>query len=74
MEKKCPTCQGTINEKGHLCVPVEKNDEKCDWCGSLIPNARHLCSAKVKELSYICNSCGRTAVDADHLCHPEKIQ
>jgi len=72
--KKCPTCHEDIGEVGHLCVPVNKKDEKCDWCGALITNHRHLCCGKVKELAYICNSCGRTAVSAEHLCKPEKIK
>ncbi|MEE8360106.1 MAG: hypothetical protein V3S04_04195 [Candidatus Omnitrophota bacterium] len=72
-EHVCSTCNKPT-EDGHLCVPTEKKDEKCDWCGALIPNPRHLCSDKVKELSYICNSCGRTAVKAEHLCDPQKIK
>jgi len=70
----CPTCQQEVADEGHLCVPVGKRDEKCNWCGSLIANERHLCSAKVRELAYICNSCGRTAVSEKHLCKPEKIR
>ena len=73
-ECKCSTCGKDTEGKGHMCVPAEQKDEKCDWCGSLIPDARHLCSEKVKGLSYICNSCGRTAVSDDHLCKPEKIK
>jgi hypothetical protein len=61
-------------EHGHLCIPPDSRDETCDWCGSLIPNHRHLCSAKVREIAYICNSCGRTAVAAEYLCKPEKIK
>lgn len=70
----CPTCKKSTGEKGHLCVPLSQDDEKCDWCGSLIPNERHLCSGKVQELAYICNSCGRTAISADNLCMPKKIK
>lgn len=69
----CPTCMHTT-EEGHLCVPVKKKDTACDWCGALIPDERHLCNEKVKELAYICNSCGRTAVRADYLCKPKKIE
>lgn len=69
----CPTCHGHTSE-GHLCVPLAKHDKTCDWCGSLIPSERHLCLDKVKELAYICNSCGRTAVQADYLCQPSKIK
>ena len=72
-EHTCPTCQQATHH-GHMCVPTSKKDEKCDWCGSLIPNERHLCNAKVKEIAYICNSCGRTAVKAEYLCKPEKIK
>ena len=73
-ENFCPTCGQTAGEHGHMCVPVHKNDEKCDWCGALIPDARHVCDKKVKELAYVCNSCGRTAVKADNLCSPKKIK
>ncbi|MFH1283107.1 MAG: dodecin domain-containing protein [bacterium] len=69
----CPTCQEPVKEGGHLCIPQTYHDEKCDWCGALIPDERHLCSDKAKELAYICNSCGRTAISADHLCNPKKI-
>ena len=72
-EHTCSTCNKST-EGGHLCVPTDKKDEKCDWCGALIPNERHLCNEKVKELSYICNSCGRTAVKAEYLCDPKKIK
>ncbi len=70
----CVTCLQPVSEKGHLCVPVTGKDTKCDWCGALIPNERHLCDEKVKELAYICNSCGRTAVRAEFLCSPKKIK
>jgi flavin-binding protein dodecin len=70
----CPTCMQETGASGHLCVPTGKKDEQCDWCGALIPDERHLCNDKVKELAYICNTCGRTAVSAEHLCSPKKIQ
>ena len=69
----CPTCQQTASASGHLCVPITKKDEKCRWCGALIIDERHACDGKVKELAYICNSCGRMAVSANHLCSPRKI-
>lgn len=71
---QCPTCKKLTREDGHLCIPLSKRDKKCDWCGALIAQERHLCSDKLKELSYICNSCGRTAVKADYLCRPKKIK
>jgi hypothetical protein len=70
----CPTCHQEVGEEGHMCVPTTKDDHTCEWCGALIPNARHLCNDKIKEISYICNSCGRTAVKAEHLCNPIKIK
>lgn len=72
--KKCPTCHEPVGEAGHLCVPTSYQDKTCDWCGALIANERHLCSQKVRKLTYICNSCGRTAVSADYLCKPQKIE
>lgn len=73
MSEKCPTCSKDAGSHGHLCVPVKQHDKECDWCGALIPDARHLCEDKVRELAYICNSCGRTAVSAEYLCSPKKI-
>lgn len=70
----CPTCHQPVGEEGHLCIPVTKKDKKCDWCGALIPDERHLCDDKIKELAYICNTCGRTAIKAEYLCSPKKIE
>lgn len=70
----CPTCMQKSGSTGHMCVPASKKDEKCSWCGAMIPTERHLCNEKVKELAYICNSCGRTAVKAEYLCQPKKIE
>ena len=74
VKEKCPTCQQQACSDGHLCVPITKKDEKCEWCGSLIADQRHLCKEKVRNLSYICNSCGRTAVRAELLCDPKEIE
>jgi hypothetical protein len=72
--KACPTCQEQAPAGGHLCVPVKKKDTLCNWCGSMIPDQRHMCDEKIRELAYICNSCGRTAVREEHLCRPRRIK
>ena len=70
----CPTCHQKVGDVGHLCSPGGNAHENCDWCGSLIPDQRHLCDKKIRALAYICNSCGRTAVKADYLCDPAKVK
>lgn len=70
----CPTCNQPAGPEGHLCIPKSTKDKTCEWCGALIPDERHLCDEKIKQLSYICNSCGRTAVKAEYLCHPQPIK
>ncbi len=70
----CPTCGGATCEAGHMCTPIDHDDEACEWCGAMIVNARHMCSGKLPEVAYICNSCGRTAVSPEYLCKPEKIK
>jgi hypothetical protein len=72
MSSNCRTCSKQT-DTGHLCVPFGKKDEKCDWCGSLIMDERHMCDKKLKKLYYICNSCGRLAVSDKYLCNPKKI-
>lgn len=71
---ECPTCHKDAKESGHLCVPRTLSHKNCNWCGAFIPNARHLCNEKVRELTYICNSCGRTAVKPEFLCSPKRIK
>lgn len=73
-EQVCPTCQKKTGEAGHLCVPARLSHKKCDWCGAFIPNVRHLCDKKLRDVTYICNSCGRTAVKPEFLCKPQRIK
>lgn len=74
MVKKCKTCGKTIGLGGHLCVPVLPQDHTCDWCGSLVMDARHMCNRKLKKVAYICNTCGRMAISSKYLCKPRKIR
>ncbi len=74
MAKKCKTCGKAIKSSTHLCVPLTSAEHTCDWCGSLIMDARHMCNKKLKKVSYICNSCGRLAVSPAYLCKPKKIK
>jgi len=74
VKKTCKTCGKTVGRSGHLCVPVTGADHTCDWCGSLIMDARHMCNDKIKDIAYICNSCGRLAVSPKFLCQPKKIR
>lgn len=39
----CPTWRGR-REAGHLCTPIDHDDEACEWCGAMIVNQRHMCS------------------------------
>jgi len=73
-EHVCATCGKETCEAGHMCTPVDHEAEKCDWCGAMIVNERHLCKGKVLEVAFICNSCGRTAVSAEYLCDPKPIE
>lgn len=73
-EELCLTCGKPVGKGGHMCTPELLGDSTCDWCGASIPDERHLCNDKVRELAYVCNSCGRTAVHADNLCDPKKIK
>jgi hypothetical protein len=70
---KCKTCGKTGGREGHLCVPALRKDATCDWCGSLIMDARHMCDKKLRKVSYICNSCGRLAVSSKYLCKPKRV-
>lgn len=72
-KRTCSTCHSEIKGSGHLCDPIEKEGDCCDWCGVQIVNPRHMCKNKVAEISYVCNSCGRTAVNPESLCIPDEI-
>ena len=73
-EHSCPTCAGATCEAGHMCTPAALDDEECDYCGALIVSERHMCTGKVPDVAYICQTCGRTAVGPQFLCKPEPIQ
>ena len=70
----CPTCGEATCEAGHMCAPVDQDDQTCDWCGAMIVNERHLCAEKLPDVAYVCNSCGRTAVSPQYLCRPQRIE
>ena len=70
----CATCNKPTGKDGHMCVPLEKHDETCKWCGAMIMTERHMCNDKLQEVSYVCNTCGRVAIREDQLCNPKKIE
>lgn len=70
----CPTCNKPAGPDGHLCSPKPQDESTCDWCGAQIADQRHMCDEKSGRLAYICNSCGRAAVQPDQVCDPKEIK
>ncbi|MDX9703765.1 MAG: dodecin family protein [Candidatus Auribacterota bacterium] len=70
----CPTCKKPAGPKGHKCSPNPQAESNCDWCGAQITDARHLCDEKNSGATYICNSCGRAAINPDQVCDPKEIK
>jgi len=67
---KCSTCGLEIGDAAHLCCAEYIEGDECDYCGALIPGSKHFC--KDEDMTYICNTCGRTAIKPDFLCNPKK--
>lgn len=72
---KCKTCGETVNDKLHMCSADFIEGEECDYCGAVIPQGETLkqCKHLDEDATYVCNTCGRTAVKAEYLCNPNLI-
>jgi hypothetical protein len=69
----CPTCERTASGRGHLCHPREEGSFTCEFCSKSVEDARHVCSAMLDKIEYICKKCGRLAVYDSLLCEPELV-
>ena len=68
----CVTC-GKIGKIEHLCNPATKIEMICQFCGKNVEGLQHVCKEKIQRAQYFCNQCGRTAINDECLCVPEKI-
>lgn len=67
---KCNTCGTTDLDKTHKCSADFVEGDECNYCGAVIKTGKHECD---EEATYVCNTCGRTAIKADYLCNPNVI-
>lgn len=61
---KCKTCG---SDKMHICCIDADELNECEYCGAVLSDSKHLCD---EDTTYICNTCGRTAIKAEELCNP----
>lgn len=70
----CPTCGGAASGRGHLCHPREEAVPfTCDFCSKTTDNPRHVCTAMLSNIEYVCGKCGRLAIYDSLLCDPRPI-
>jgi DNA-directed RNA polymerase subunit RPC12/RpoP len=67
---KCKTCGENVQDKAHKCNANFVEGNECDYCGAVIKSAKHDCD---DEATYVCNTCGRTAIKPDYLCDPNQL-
>ncbi len=67
---KCNTCGTTDLDKTHKCIADFIQGDDCDYCGAVIKTEKHDCDI---EATYVCNTCGRTAIKGEYLCAPNLI-
>jgi hypothetical protein len=72
----CPSCGAELGELGyHLCRNASfAEPEKCEYCGKVVTDPRHVCKPMLPNLKYVCADCGRVAVREQFLCKPVLIE
>jgi hypothetical protein len=68
MSYTCKRCGAVANEPGHLCNPCGDRS-KCSFCGAPDTTATHVCSQKLAKMKFVCDGCGRVAMEKEALCH-----
>ena len=73
----CPYCKNEsdeiIGEVYHERTDIYTMSFKCEYCGVIVGNPRHVCKPKVTKISYVCAACGRVGAKKTEVCMPTKI-
>lgn len=69
-EYTCTTCGVVSTTKKHLCQPQEQTEK--EHCGSTPTQSTNMCDTVNETAKFACSSCGRTTVDPELVCKPEK--
>ena len=72
MSYTCKNCGAVANAPGHLCNPCGDR-QNCSFCGTPETAHTHMCSGKLTAMKYVCDGCGRVAMDRELLCKPSEI-
>lgn len=72
MAYTCKNCGAVAKEPGHLCNPCGDRNN-CSFCGAPDVSQAHMCTGKLQQMKYVCDGCGRVAVNADLLCKASPI-
>jgi predicted RNA-binding Zn-ribbon protein involved in translation (DUF1610 family) len=69
---KCKSCKEEVDIM-HMCGVEFTEGEECDYCGQVIVGADHEYAKDKGNTTYVCNTCGRTAVKPEYLCNPNEL-
>lgn len=73
MTYTCKTCGANAESPGHLCNPCG-DEAACTFCGKPETDTKHVCKDKLSAMKYVCDGCGRVAMEEDSLCQPSEIK
>ncbi|MFZ5563172.1 MAG: hypothetical protein ACOZBW_03915 [Thermodesulfobacteriota bacterium] len=69
----CGNCGAVALDPKNICNPAGKI-KKMDWCGSKDLPPPKTCQNRVHNDRYACKKCGKTAINSNLLCEPEKMK
>ncbi len=72
MAHTCTTCGAVANNPENICKP-SKTTNKSSFCGHHTIDIENVCADKLRKMQYVCDGCGRVAMEKDHLCNPHFI-
>ena len=72
MTYTCKNCGAVAKAPGHLCNPCD-DKKKCSFCGAPEVDPKHICKDKLASMKFVCDGCGRVAMEGDQLCKPTPI-
>lgn len=68
----CEYCGAVSLDSNKICK-VQGTGTKADWCGTKALKPPAFCHNKANNERWQCRNCGQTALDAQLLCDPEKL-
>ncbi len=70
---KCKSDKNKFSDISKQCDHDFSTNEECNFCGAVFVDQNTIKDGCSQDASYVCNTCGRTAIKAEYLCNPNEL-